>query len=201
MEKINKVLFTADQSNDFTKSQQALARQNIGIPNESPSSSNDRLFLASLYGGSLYWLQESVTYKNDYNTSMPKATETDNTNEYFLYTIPTRYAEGHGILMLYRMQIYVGSGSSVLSYYYSDLEVYFGQEGDLTPARSLIYKTSLLSPGPNGLGGDKAVYQIAFPGTWNQGNLWTLKFIKNVNGATSITDTQINYSSGFLKIR
>ena len=130
---------------------------------------------------------------------MPEATETDDTNGYFLYTIPTNYADSHGLLMLYRMSLIYDHGVSTLSYYYSDFEVYFGTEDDLTPARSLIYRTSLLSPGPNGVSGENAVYQIAFPGTWNQGNLWTLKFIKNVNGASSIVGTHINYSTGFIK--
>lgn len=195
MPEINKVLFTHDQSASVTTSQQKTARKNIGIPESDKSG----LVLTSDYGGSLLWRRQDCVYFNDYNTSMPEATETDDTNGYFLYTIPTRYADGHGLLMLYRMNLYCGSAESTLSYYYSDLEVYFGDANDPTPARSLIYRTSLLSLGPNGVGGANAVYQIAFPGTWNQGNLWTLKFIKNVNGASSITGTSINYSSGFVK--
>lgn len=197
MPDINKVLFSHDQSALVTKSQQKTARKNIGIPD--PGYDATGLVLKCLYGGSLSWLRQQCEYFNDFNSSMTEATETDNTNGYSLYTLPTRYVEGRGILMLYRMYLTYDHAALSLSYYYSDFEVYFGTEDDLTPARSLIYRASLSSPGPNGVSGENAVYQIAFPGTWNQGNLWTLKFIKNVNCGTTLAGTQINYSTGFIK--
>ena len=197
MPDINKVLFTHDQSASVTTSQQRTARKNIGTPKNEIDEYG--LVLSCTYGGSLLWRHQDCEYYNAYNISMPEATETDDTNGYFLYTFPTSYADGHGLLMLYRMKLYIDHGLSTLSYYYSDFEVYFGRADDLTPARSLIYRTSLSSPGPNGVSGENAVYQIAFPGTWNQGSLWTLKFIKNVDCGTTIAGTQINYSTGFIK--
>lgn len=195
MEKINKVLFTADQSSDFTKSQQATARNNIGIPRTKITSYG--LVLKNQYDGSVDWGYEQCSFDNDYNSSMTEATATDNTNGYYLYTFPENDISGYGLLMLYRMSIVHESRSERLTSYYTDLEIYHGDATN--PTASLIHKINLLVPGPNGLSDDEACYQIVYPGTWYSGNLWTCKFIKA--SGVDITGAKVLYSSSFVNFR